>query len=102
MPCHIYVSGRWWISGFSKINKIIWEDQRLSIKITTDMVKIDREAVRQILPDQLNIKKVCENGPQKSYSGAERQPKKNCSDILKCINAQMNLLEKFITFAEKN
>lgn len=65
------------------------------------MVKIDREAVRQILPDQLNIKKVCENGPQKSYSGAERQPKKNCSDILKCINAQMNLLEKFITFAEK-
>lgn len=53
------------------------------------MVKIDREAVRQILPDQLNIKKVCENGPQKSYSGAERQAKKNFlwyPEMHKCAN----------------
>jgi hypothetical protein len=40
-----------------------------------EMANIDKETVRQILHDQLNMRKVCaENGPEKPHSGTKRQP----------------------------
>jgi hypothetical protein len=42
-----------------------------------EMVNMDKETVRQILRDQLNVRKVCKNGPEKLHSGTKGQREKN-------------------------
>jgi hypothetical protein len=42
-----------------------------------DMVNMDKEMVRQILRDQLNMRKVCAKMAQKTHSGTKRQPEKH-------------------------
>lgn len=52
------------------IKKIIQKDRYLTTRLIKDLVKIDKETIRHILNDWLNMKKDCENGPQKYYLGA--------------------------------
>lgn len=43
----------------SEINEILRRDRRMSIQIVAGTVNVDKESVRNILHDELNIKKVC-------------------------------------------
>ncbi|XP_025420797.1 protein GVQW3-like [Sipha flava] len=45
--------------NISKINEIVRKDRCLSIRMIAEMVNIDKETVRQILHDELNMTKVC-------------------------------------------
>jgi predicted ArsR family transcriptional regulator len=42
-----------------KISEIVWKDQRLSIQTIAEIVNINKAMVRQILHNQLNMRKVC-------------------------------------------
>ncbi|XP_015376246.1 PREDICTED: putative uncharacterized protein FLJ37770 [Diuraphis noxia] len=45
--------------NISKINEIVRKYRRLDIRMIAEMVNIDKETVRQILHDELNMTKVC-------------------------------------------
>jgi hypothetical protein len=45
--------------GIEKISEIVQKDRRLSILMILEMVNMDKETVRQILHDRLNLRKVC-------------------------------------------
>jgi hypothetical protein len=66
-----------------------------------DMINIDKETVRQILHNNLNMNKVCAKMVPKILSQDQKDNRKNiCSDILQMINEQPNLLENVITCDE--
>ncbi|KYN33876.1 hypothetical protein ALC56_11689 [Trachymyrmex septentrionalis] len=43
----------------TKINEIVRGDRRMSIRMIAETVNADKETVRKILRDELNMKKVC-------------------------------------------
>ncbi|KAG5324165.1 SETMR methyltransferase, partial [Acromyrmex heyeri] len=43
----------------TKINEIVREDRRMSIRMIAETVNADKETIRKILHDELNMKKVC-------------------------------------------
>jgi hypothetical protein len=57
---------------------IVWKDRYLIIRMIAKMVNMDKEMVRQILHDQLNVRKVCAKMiPKKTHSDTERQLEKH-------------------------
>jgi len=84
-----------------KIAKIIRNDRRLSVKMVADMVNINRETVRQILHDKLNMKKVCAKMVPKNLSAEQKERRKEvCVDSLQTIENDPGFLEKVITCDE--
>ncbi|XP_025405001.1 protein GVQW3-like [Sipha flava] len=49
--------------NIEKIDQIIRQDRRLSVRAVEEMINIDRKSIRRILVENLNMKKVCQNGP---------------------------------------
>jgi hypothetical protein len=60
-----------------------------------EMVNMDKQMVRQILHDQLNMMKVC--AKMVPHSETKRQPKNICSDIMERIAEELDVLESAIT-----
>jgi hypothetical protein len=51
-----------------KISEIVKKDRCLSIRMIAGIVNVDKETVRQILHDQLNIEEgLCKDGPDKPH-----------------------------------
>ncbi|KAL4131731.1 hypothetical protein QTP88_009004 [Uroleucon formosanum] len=81
-----------------KIDKIIRQDRRLSIRAVTEMVNIDRESVRKILVENLNIKKVCAKMVPKNLTIDQKFNRKEiCSDTLKIIKDDPSFINNIIT-----
>jgi hypothetical protein len=45
--------------NIEKISETVWKDRRLSTQMIAEMVNMNKEMVRQILHNQLNMRKVC-------------------------------------------
>jgi ABC-type xylose transport system substrate-binding protein len=66
-----------------------------------EMVSVDKEMVRQILQDQLNMRKICAKIVPKNLTQEQKDNKKNtCSDIMEQITEQPDVLENVITCDE--
>lgn len=66
-----------------KINGIVRTDRRLSTRMIADMVNTNRETVRQILHDELNMTKICAKMVPKNLTQEQKDHRKNiCSDIM--------------------
>ncbi|GFU01731.1 putative mariner transposase [Trichonephila clavipes] len=84
-----------------KVASLIRSDRRLSIRAIAETVNIDKECVRQILHDNLNMQKVCAKMVPKILTFEQQATRKNvCTDILDVIKNDPNLLEKVITCDE--
>ncbi|GFX37903.1 protein GVQW3 [Trichonephila clavipes] len=84
-----------------KVASLIRSDRRLSIRAIAETVNIDKECVRQILHDNLNMQKVCAKMVPKILTFEQQATRKNvCTDILDAIKNDPNLLEKVITCDE--
>jgi hypothetical protein len=60
-----------------KISEIVRKYQHLSIRMIAEMVNMDKQMVRQILHDPLNMRKVCAKlVPKKLTLGTKGQPEK--------------------------
>ncbi|GFV69830.1 FLJ37770-like protein, partial [Trichonephila clavipes] len=78
-----------------KVTSLIRSDRRLSIRAIAETVNIDKECVRQILHDNLNMQKVCAKMVPKILTFEQQATRKNvCTDILDAIKNDPNLLEK--------
>ncbi|GFX36335.1 FLJ37770-like protein [Trichonephila clavipes] len=81
-----------------KVASLIRSDCRLSIRAIAETVNIDKECVRQILHDNLNMQKVCAKMVPKILTFEQQATRKNvCTDNLDAIKNDPNLLEKVIT-----
>ena len=52
--------------NIGKIRQIVRENRRLTVRSIAEQVNIDRETVRKILTEDLDMRKVCKNGLQYS------------------------------------
>lgn len=87
--------------NIEKIGKVIREDRRLSIRAVAETVGIDKESVRQILHDNFNMRKVCSKMVPKILTPEQKESRMEiCSDILKNIKKDPDLLERVITCDE--
>jgi hypothetical protein len=84
-----------------KISEIVQKDRCLSIQMMGEMVNMDKETVRQILHDQLNMRKVCAKLVLKGLTQGQKDNQENiCSDIVERITEQPDVLENVITCDE--
>jgi len=87
--------------NIENINEIVRNERQLSIRMIANMVHIDKETFRQILHDQLNMKKVCVKMVPKNLTQDQKDNRKVIfSEILQRLNEQLNLLENVITCDE--
>ncbi|KAL4126402.1 hypothetical protein QTP88_010624 [Uroleucon formosanum] len=87
--------------NISKINEIVRKDRRLSIRMIAEMVNIDKETVRQILHDELNMTKVCAKMVPKNLTLEQKDGRRQiCVDILERMENERDLLKKVITCDE--
>ncbi|XP_025415968.1 protein GVQW3-like [Sipha flava] len=87
--------------NISKINEIVRKDRRLSIRMIAEMVNIDKETVRQILHDELNMKKVCTKMVPKNLTLEQKDGRRQiCVNILERMENERDLLKKVITCDE--
>lgn len=87
--------------NIEKIGKVIRQDRRLSIRAVAETVGIDKESVRQILHENFNMRKVCSKMVPKILTPEQKESRMEiCSDILKNIRKDPELLERVITCDE--
>ena len=87
--------------NIQKSSEIVCKNQRLSVRMIADMVGINRETVRQILHNELNMQKVCTKLVLKNLTQERKDNRKDsCTDILQEIMQQPDLLENVITCDE--
>ena len=54
--------------NIAKIRQIVRENRRLTVRSIAEQVNIDRETVRKILTEDLDMRKVCaKNGPKGAH-----------------------------------
>ncbi|XP_050520575.1 protein GVQW3-like [Daktulosphaira vitifoliae] len=84
-----------------KIDKIIRQERRFSVRAVAEMVNIDRESVRKILVENLNMKKVCVKMILKNLTIDQKFNRKEiCSDTLKIIKDDLSFINNIITCDE--
>ena len=57
--------------NIAKVRQTVRENRQLTVRSIAEQVNIDRETIRKILTEDLDMRKVCKNGP----SGAHRRTK---------------------------
>ena len=58
--------------NIERVRDVILKDQRLGLRASADEVNLDRESVRQILREELNMRKVCAKMVPKLLSPGQR------------------------------
>lgn len=85
----------------AKINQIVRGDRRTNIRMIAETVNADKETVRRILHDELNMKKVCAKLVPKNLTPEQKLVRHQiCSDVLERLVEEPGLLEKIITCDE--
>jgi len=69
-----------------KVRDVIRKDQRLGVRAVAEEVNLDRQSVRGILREELNMRKVCTKMVPKLLSDEQKEPRKEvCFDLLQRI-----------------
>ena len=72
-------------SNMEKVREVIRKDRRLCVQAIAEMVNLDRENVRSILTEELNMRKVCVKMVPEMLSAEQKELRKEiCSDLLQC------------------
>ena len=74
-------------------------DLRLGVRAINEAVNLDRESVRRIVTEELQMRKICAKVVPKVLSHEQKQCRKElCTEILERIYDDPNLLDLVITF----
>jgi len=81
-----------------KIRRIVRENRRLTVRNIAEQGNIDRETVREILTEDLDMRKVCaKNGPKGAHRRTKQRRVTICQDLLE---RQDDILGRVITDEE--
>ena len=61
-----------------KVRDVIRKDRRLGVRTVAEEVNLDRESVRRILTEELNMRKVCAKMVPKLLSDEQKERRRNC------------------------
>jgi len=87
--------------SLQKVSEIARQNRRLSIRAVAELINIDKETVRRILRNNLNMKIVCSKMVPRPLTPEQKEIRMNVSaDILQNIKNDPNLLENLITCYE--
>ena len=82
-------------NNIRKIEKIVREDRRLSIRLIAERMSIDKETVWQVI---LHMTKVCAQVVSKLLTSDQKENRQEiCADILKQIEENPKFLDSVIT-----
>ena len=85
-------------NNIREIEKIVREDRRLSIRLIAERMSINKEAVWQVLHDNLHMTKVCAQVVSKLLTSDQKEKRREiCADILKQIEENPKFLDSVIT-----
>jgi hypothetical protein len=88
-------------NNIEKVRDVIRKDRRLGFRAIAEMVNLDRESVRLISKEELNVKKVCAKMVPKMLSAEQKELRKEiCSDLLQHTEHEPDLLKSEITCVE--
>jgi len=80
---------------------VIQKDRRLGVRAVAEEVNLDRESVRRILREELNMRKVCAKMVPKVLSDEQKEHcKELCLDLLQHIENEPGLINLKITCDE--
>ena len=80
---------------------MIRKDRRLGVGAVAEEVNLDRESVRRILTEELNMRKVCAKMVPKLLSDEQKERRKDlCLDLLQRTENEPDLLNSIITCDE--
>ena len=83
--------------NMQKISEVDWNDHCVSFRTIAEIVMDNnKETIRQVLQENLNISKVCAKIVQKMLL-MEELWKSVCSDLLKQLQKHPNFLERVVT-----
>jgi len=81
--------------NIAKIRQIVRENRRLTVRSITEQVNIDRVTVREILTENLNMRKVCAKMVPKELTKEQKQKRVTiCQDLLE---RQDDILGRVVT-----
>jgi len=88
--------------NIAKIRQILRENRRLAVRSIAEQVNIDRETVRKILTEGLDLRKVCvcvcvracKSGPKRS---SPKNKSKEESQLTKTLERKYDILVRVIT-----
>jgi len=84
-----------------KVRDVIRKDRRLGVRSVAEEVNLDRESVRRILREELNMRKVCAKMVPKLLLDEQKERRKElCLDLLQRIENEPDLLNSIITCDE--
>ena len=87
--------------SIEKVQDVIRKYQRLGVRAVAEEVNLDRESVRRILREELNMRKVCAKMVPKLLSEEQEECRKElCLDLLQHIENEQDLLNLIITCDE--
>jgi len=80
---------------------VIREDRRLGVRAVAEEVSLDRESVRRILREELDVRKVCAKMVAKLLSDEQKERRKElCLVLLQRIENEPDLLYLIVTCDE--
>ena len=80
--------------NIEKVRYVIRKDRRLGVRAVAEEVSLDRESVRRILREELNMRKVCVQMVPKLLPDEQKERRK---DLLQRIENEPDLLNSIIT-----
>lgn len=84
-----------------KVRDTIRKDRRLSVRAVAEMLHMNRESVRRILTEELNMRKVCAKMVPKVLSDEQKERRTElCCDLLERIDGEPSFLKSVITADE--
>jgi len=87
--------------NIEKERDVFRKDRRLGVRAVAEKVNLDRESVRRILREELNMKKVCAKMDPKLLSEEQKERRKElCLDLLQRTENEPDLLNSIITCDE--
>ena len=87
--------------NIEKVQDVIRKDRRLGVRAVAEKVDLDRESVRRILREELNMRKVCAKMVPKLLSDKQKERHKEmCLDLLQRTEEEPDLLNSIITCDE--
>ena len=85
-------------TNIEKVRQLVRNDRRLTIRVITNKVGMDKETIRTILVDTLGMRKVCAKMVPRLLTEEQKTQRLNaCRDILQQMEADKKLLENVIT-----
>jgi hypothetical protein len=86
-------------NNVAKVKAVVDTDQRLSVRLIADQVRLPKSIVHEIVTTELQMRKVCAKLVLKVLTDKQKENRVSISrEILDCVRGDSDFLEEVITW----